>query len=166
MHIENGMVEHVHPVAELHAESWRTAYSGIMPGSFLNDSLLENRLALWRERLAVPTPGAGFFVARDDDGRLRGFCYFVPKPDGRILLDNLHVRPGLTGSGIGAALLRHGLAWAAREHPAGEVYLEVLSANTRAIAFYERHGAVRTDARTCFFPQGFELPEFEYAWRA
>lgn len=36
--------------------------------------------------------------------------------------------------------------------------LQVLRANTRAIAFYERHGALRTDERVCLFEQGFELP--------
>ncbi|MEU6710076.1 GNAT family N-acetyltransferase [Nonomuraea sp. NPDC046802] len=71
---------------------------------------------------------------------------------------------GSTGSGIGTQLLRRGLAWAVDEHPGREVYLEVLSANTRAIAFYERHGARCTDERTCRFQQGFELPGFEYAW--
>ncbi|AQZ71277.1 hypothetical protein BKM31_51595 [[Actinomadura] parvosata subsp. kistnae] len=60
--------------------------------------------------------------------------------------------------------MRRGLAWAADEHPGKEVYLEVLRANTRAIAFYERHGARRTDERMCRFPQGFELAELEYAW--
>ncbi|THA32883.1 GNAT family N-acetyltransferase [Streptomyces sp. A1547] len=49
-----------------------------------------------------------------------------------------------TGFGTGGRLLVHALAWAAEEHPARPVYLEVLRANTRAIAFYERHGALRT----------------------
>lgn len=164
MRMRNGDLEDVVPIVELHVDSWRSAYAGIMPGSFLNGPLTHDRLALWRERLASPVRGSGLIVAHDDDGKLLGFVYLLPAPDGRILLDNLHVRPGSTGSGVGTRLLRRGLAWAADEHPGREVYLEVLSANTRAIAFYERHGARRTDERMCRFQQGFELPEFEYAW--
>ncbi len=114
-------------------------------------------------RLWNPTPGAVLFVLEGAAG-IDGFTYLIPRPDGRILLDNLHARPGRTGSGIGSRLLARARAWAADEHPDRAVYLEVLRANTRAIAFYERHGALRTDERTCRFDQGFELPEFEYTW--
>jgi ribosomal protein S18 acetylase RimI-like enzyme len=164
MQIRTGVFDDLVPVVALHVDSWRSAYAGIMPGSFLNGPLAEDRLTLWRERLASPVPGSELLVAHDGDGGLLGFAYLLPAPGGRILLDNLHVRPGSTGSGVGTRLLRRGLAWAADEHPGREVYLEVLSANTRAVAFYERHGARRTDERVCRFPQGFELPEFEYAW--
>ncbi|RSM97181.1 GNAT family N-acetyltransferase [Nonomuraea sp. WAC 01424] len=164
MKIRNGRIDDIVPIVALHVSSWRTAYAGIMPDTFLNGPLNDDRLALWRERLASPVPGSGLFVAHDGDGELAGFVYLLPADGGRILLDNLHVRPGSTGSGVGTHLLRRGLAWVADEHPGREVYLEVLSANTRAIAFYERHGAHRTDERMCRFEQGFELPEFEYAW--
>lgn len=166
MRIGDGTIDDIPSIVDLHVDSWRSAYAGIMPGSFLNGPLDEDRLALWQERLASPVQGSGLFVAHDGDGELLGFVYLLPAPDGRILLDNLHVRPGSTGSGIGGRLLRRGLEWAADEHPDREVYLEVLSANTRAISFYERQGARRTDERMCRFEQGFELPECEYAWRA
>ncbi|WP_329090443.1 MULTISPECIES: GNAT family N-acetyltransferase [unclassified Streptosporangium] len=164
MQTRNGEIDDVVSIVALHVDSWRSAYAGIMPDSFLNGPLTDDQLALWQERLSSPVRGSGLIVSHDDDGELFGFVYLLPAPDGRILLDNLHVQPGSTGSGIGTQLLRRGLTWAANEHPGREIYLEVLSANTRAIAFYERHGARRTDERMCRFPQGFELPEFEYAW--
>ncbi|NGO77676.1 GNAT family N-acetyltransferase [Streptomyces sp. YC504] len=163
--IRTGARDDAEPIAALHAESWRTAYAGIMPDDFLNGPLDEDRLALWRGRLSGPEPGAALFVA-EEDGVITGFVYLLPRPDGRLLLDNLHARPGRTGTGIGSRLLRHAFAWAAAEHPARALYLEVLRANTRAVSFYERHGAVRTGARVCVFEQGFELPEFEYSWPA
>ncbi|MEU7021134.1 GNAT family N-acetyltransferase [Streptomyces sp. NPDC046203] len=193
MKIRTGTSNDAERVAALHTESWRTAYAGIMPDGFLRGPLLEDRLKLWRGRLDEPQPGAALFVvestgepagadgadgldggeglsggdgadAPDGAAGLDGFVYVLPRPDGRLLLDNLHARPGRTGSGIGGRLLRHVFAWAGREHPGRPVYLEVLSANTRAIAFYERHGALRTDERICVFEQGFELPELEYTW--
>ncbi|MFD9519100.1 GNAT family N-acetyltransferase [Streptomyces sp. NPDC059979] len=163
MEIRTGRRSDVAEVAALHAESWRKAYADIMPSSFLAGPLLENRLELWFGRLDEPHPGAALFVV-EEAADMVGFAYVIPQSDGRLLLDNLHARPGRTGSGIGGRLLEHALAWAADEHPGSSVYLEVLRANTRAIAFYERHGALRTDERVCRFEQGFELPELEYTW--
>ncbi|WP_412074715.1 N-acetyltransferase family protein [Streptomyces xanthophaeus] len=163
MEIRRGRRNDATEVAALHAESWRTAYAGIMPASFLGGPLLEDRLELWRGRLDEPLPGAALFVL-EAATEIDGFAYLIPQSDGRLLLDNLHARPSRTGSGIGGRLLAHALAWSADEHPDRPVYLEVLRANTRAIAFYERHGALRTDERVCRFEQGFELPELEYTW--
>ena len=163
MEIRTGVRGDAGGIAALHAESWRTAYAGIMPDAFLSGPLDDERLAVWRGRLDEPPHGAGLFVAVDGVDLL-GFAYLIPRPDGRLLLDNLHARPGRTGGGIGGGLLRHARAWAAAVHPGRTVYLEVLRANTRAVSFYERHGAVRTDERTCVFDQGFELPELEYSF--
>ncbi|MEV0292766.1 GNAT family N-acetyltransferase [Nocardia sp. NPDC050710] len=150
-------------IAALHTASWRSAYAGIMPDSFLNGPLSADRLALWQQRLADNPSAAGLFVA-ECGPELVGFVYLIPRPDGRILLDNLHALPGRTRSGVGTLLFRRALRWAATEYPGCAVYLEVLQENKPAIAFYERHGGRRTDARLGRFEQGFELPEFEYTW--
>jgi ribosomal protein S18 acetylase RimI-like enzyme len=152
-------------VAELHTASWRTAYADLFPAHYLNGPLLEERRAVWRGRLADPVPGAALFLAREAD-TLLGFVYLEPRPDGRVLIDNLHARPGETGRGIGGRLLANALAWSATAHPGKDVYLEVLQGNTRAVAFYERQGGRRTDSRICHFDEGFSLPEFEYSWPA
>ncbi len=41
----------------------------------------------------------------------------------------------------------------------------MLAPNTRAVAFYEREGGVRTDERECVFADGSTLPAYEYTWR-
>lgn len=155
-------------VAALHAESWRVAYAGIVPDAALGEGLLAERAELWGIRLTVdygePANTPRLLVAEGAEGRLLGFAYVVPQPDGRLLLDNLHVRPGRTGGGLGTALLAEARRWAAAEHPGAPFYLEVLRENERAVAFYERAGGVRTDERRAHFPGGFELPEYEYTW--
>ncbi|MCM6772300.1 GNAT family N-acetyltransferase [Nocardia sp. CDC159] len=163
MAIRPGTHRDAESVAALHTRSWRTAYVGIMPDEYLNGPLLEDRLALWRDRLAGDRSDGQLFVL-DGAAELLGFVYLLPRFDGRILLDNLHVRPDVKRGGIGGRLLRHGLAWAATTHPGRPVYLEVLRANTPAITFYERHGGRRTGERVAHFPQGFALPELEYTW--
>ncbi|PYC87943.1 GNAT family N-acetyltransferase [Streptomyces tateyamensis] len=155
-------------VAALHAESWRTAYAGIVPPAVLGDGLAAQRAELWELRLEAdygePAAQPVLLLAESGDGDLLGFGYLVPQPDGRVLLDNLHVRPGRTGAGLGGALLGALRAETARSHPGAPLYLEVLADNHRAIAFYERAGGHRTDSRTTHFPGAGELPEYEYTW--
>ncbi|MER8185706.1 GNAT family N-acetyltransferase [Kitasatospora sp. NPDC094015] len=152
-------------VAALHAQSWRTAYADLLPARVLGDGMAAERRELWQIRLEAdygePADTPTLLLAEDQDGSLLGFCYLVPEPDGRVLLDNLHVRPGDTGRGIGGRLLRAALAGC----PA-PVRLEVLRANTRAVAFYEREGGVRTAEGTAEFAGGVRLPEYEYSWPA
>lgn len=152
-------------VAELHTASWRAAYATLFPDHYLHGPLLAERREVWQARLAEPLPGSALFLAVAE-GELLGFVYLQPRPDGRILLDNLHVRPGGTGRGLGTRLLRRALDWSAGAHPGRDVYLEVLQGNTRAVAFYERHGGRRTASRVYQFEQGFELPGYEYTWPA
>jgi GNAT superfamily N-acetyltransferase len=76
----------------------------------------------------------------EQDGALAGILVL----DGDVV-DQLYVEPGLTGRGIGSALL----AVAKRERPQG-MQLWAFQTNTGARRFYERHGFVevrRTDGR-------------------
>ncbi|UGT43552.1 GNAT family N-acetyltransferase [Nocardia yamanashiensis] len=152
-------------VAVLHIQSWRTAYAGIMPQSFLDSLHPDIRRDVWRERLVTADPATALFVA-ESGGELLGFTYLARQSDGRVLLDNLHVRPDLKRGGIGGRLLRRALHWTATEFPGHPMYLEVLKDNHPAIAFYERHGGVRAVERIGHWPQGFDLAEFEYVWPA
>lgn len=163
MKIRSGSRTDVAAVAALHTASWRSAYAGIMPARYLDGPLYEERLGIWGRRLGAPTPGAALFLAEDESGVI-GFVYLMPCSDGRILLDNLHVRPSGKRLGTGSLLFRRALDWVRAEHPGRTLYLEVLEENTPAIAFYERRGGVRTDRRVAHFDQGFELIELEYAW--
>ncbi|MDV5143339.1 GNAT family N-acetyltransferase [Streptomyces sp. SBC-4] len=173
MKIRPGTAADATGIAALHTDSWRAAYSGIMPASYLDGPLLEEHALLWRTRLLDDGPVAGetagaahLLVAVDGAMHMSGFAYLVPQEDGRILLDNLHARPGLIGVGVGWHLLRRAFAWAAVEHPGRPVYLEVLKDNVRATAFYSRQGGRPTAERTERFPAGFELAEIEYTWTA
>jgi GNAT superfamily N-acetyltransferase len=76
----------------------------------------------------------------ENDGALAGLLVL----DGEFV-DQLYVDPGLTGRGVGSALL----AVAKRERPEG-LRLWTFQTNTGAQRFYERHGFVevrRTDGR-------------------
>ncbi|MFJ6382852.1 GNAT family N-acetyltransferase [Kitasatospora sp. NPDC092039] len=167
--IRHGGPQDAESVAELHALSWRTAYRGIVPEEALGDGMVAQRRELWRLRLDAdygePENTPELLVA-ERAGATVGFIYLVPQPDGAVLIDNLHVRPGLNGGGIGRELLTAARTRVAERHPGAGLFLEVLRDNTRAIAFYEREGAERVREQEGEFPGGFLLPEYVYAWPA
>ena len=59
-----------------------------------------------------------------------------------VELKQLYTAPGLTGSGLGTALMDWALA-AARDHGADEMQLSVWSGNEGAQRFYARYGFAR-----------------------
>jgi GNAT superfamily N-acetyltransferase len=91
----------------------------------------------------------------EDDGALAGILVLRGK-----FVDHLYVEPGLTGRGIGSALL----AVAKRERPRG-LALWAFETNTGARRFYERHGfgeVGRTDGRD----NEERAPDVLYAYRS
>ena len=76
----------------------------------------------------------------------------------RVWVDQLYVEPGMTGRGIGTALLR----LAKRERPQG-LKLWTFASNTGAQRFYERHGFVETD-RTDGSRNEERAPDILYVW--
>ncbi|GGX52738.1 GNAT family N-acetyltransferase [Streptomyces fructofermentans] len=163
MHLTIGTPADADAVAALHTASWRSAYAALMPSAYLDGPLSDDHLAKWRTRTADPSPDRILLLAREAGGLL-GFIHLAVAPDGRVHVDNLHVRPRRVGTGVGRALLRRGFAWAAAHRPGHDVFLEVLVGNDRAIAFYERAGGVRTAERAVRPAEGLELDELEYTW--
>ncbi|MFI6743780.1 hypothetical protein ACIBI9_63875 [Nonomuraea sp. NPDC050451] len=89
-----------------------------------------DRKALRAARLAAGGPttveNASHLLPAEQDDALQGFTYLIAQPGGRVLLDNLHVRPARKRSGIRA------FGWAAAHHPGKAVHLEVLRDNAPA----------------------------------
>ena len=99
--------------------------------------------------------GACELWVAEEDGVLVGILVL----DGDFV-DQLYVEPGLTGRGIGSALL----ALARRERPGG-LRLWTFQSNTAAQRFYERHGFAevrRTDGRD----NEERAPDVLYEYRA
>ena len=71
-----------------------------------------------------------------DDGVVKGFLYMVGSE-----IQKLYVEPILHSKGIGEKLLTFAL------NECGADHLWALELNTRAIAFYERHGVRLTEER-------------------
>lgn len=129
------------PIATVHAESWREAYRGIIPGRAL-EAMIARRSALWWRRAILS--GARVIVyefERDVVGYTSvgpSRARFLPYA-GEIF--ELYMRPTYQGLGFGARLF--GAAQAElRESGRSSFVVWALADNERALRFYNMMGGV------------------------
>ena len=156
-------------IASLHAKSWQATYKGILSSSYLEHSVLDDRYAIWSQRLSEPSESQTILVAQDNSREeVVGFICIETKmreEKKSILLDNLHVAEAFKGKGIGKKLILNALSHL-NELENQSLYLEVLAENKDAIRFYEKLGAKKVDAGIWSAPCGTQVNEFVYAWES
>src|SRR5258705_5384170 len=93
--------------ARLHAESWRSAYRGMLSDEYLDHRVHHERAALWQQRFSEQAEKPFFVILAETETELAGFACAFPDqhPTYGAYLDNLHVVPQRTGQGIGRRLL-------------------------------------------------------------
>ena len=153
-------------IAQLHAQSWRVAYKGILSEAYLNDALDQDRLADWQQRFTAPQSDQLVIVVEDEQGILRGFACAYARFDREVgtLVENLHTHPAHKNSGIGRLMLSHIAKWSLELYPDDLLHLWVVTENTPAIGFYRRMGA-RSDMSAIWdAPGGAQVPELRFTW--
>jgi GNAT superfamily N-acetyltransferase len=137
-------------IAALHAESWRSAYRGLIPDEDLGDGLDAERRQFWRNRFAAPAPHRRVVFLAIADDLVVGFACVLADgdPEHGPLLDNLHVKPGWRGQGVGARLMHEARAWSRTIAPDKPMHLWVLEGNTPARRFYRHQGGVEEERRS------------------
>jgi len=155
----------VEALARLHAESWRSAYRGILRDEYLDGDIFADRRMLWQSRLQGPTPGQFGLLALSDTVEV-GFAFAFPGAHARwgTLLDNLHVHPDQRGGGIGTKLLHAVTGHVMTHYPGEGLFLWVYELNIRTRAFYERLGAQKIERAEITAPDGGTVTELLYAW--
>lgn len=131
-----------HGIADVHIQSWRETYSGVIPERFMGADAREARQRMW-ESILSRDPLPGTLAVAERRGLVVGFAFAAPSdsPDATkgltpardLNLYSIYLLADEHGTGIGSALLDTAL----EDHPA---QLWVLRDNVRARAFYERHG--------------------------
>jgi ribosomal protein S18 acetylase RimI-like enzyme len=128
-------------VRALLVETWHATYDAIYGAAKVTEITDEwHSIASLKARLTKPV--SEFLVA--DDGKRIGGVAFAESVDGGklVVLKQLYVLPSLQGRGIGGMLLDEII----ESFPeARAIRLEVEEQNTRAVAFYEANGFVRSD---------------------
>ena len=153
-------------IAHLHAESWRSAYRGMLSDDYLDNRAHSERAAMWHSRFAERASKPFFAILAEAGGHLAAFACVFPHdhPTFGSFLDNLHVAPQSTGQGIGRQLLGEVARRLIAERTPGGLYLWVIEKNRRARQFYAKAGAVEVETVPTPMPDRAHLPEVRCYW--
>ena len=152
-------------IANLHAESWRATFGGAMSDEFLAGPIYDDRLRVWTQRFAAPRSDQ-FDLLAEESNELAGFaCAYGPDEMARgAFLDNLHVRSGYQGRGIGRELFARVVARGLERYPDSGLYLRALTQNTRALRIYQKLGAADVEGEPWLPPGGGSAPSRVCTW--
>jgi ribosomal protein S18 acetylase RimI-like enzyme len=166
MVIRDAVKSDVTAIAHLHAESWRSAYRGILAGDFLENHAHGDRLAVWQERFSAKAQKPMFVIVANTGRQLAGFACVFPDEDAVFgsFLDNLHVAPHLTGQGIGRRLLSEVAARLMASGSRVGLYLWVLEKNHGARRFYEKAGGIFAGSVLSSMPDGQRVATLRFHW--
>lgn len=156
----------------MHLESWRWAYRGLLPDSYLDRLRHDELAARWWRRLAVAEEESIHVIERFDrksgGGKVGGFVSYGPFRDdsswlgfaGEVFM--LYLEPELVGRGLGRRLMRRATADLSR-YGCHWCVVWVLARNTSARRFYEREGFRLDGARRWDPFEDRSVPVVRYA---
>ncbi len=152
-------------IAELHAESWRNAYRGILPDEYLDGPIINDRISVWQERLASSQPERQFILLAIEGDLLQGFaCVLLDEePEWGACLDNLHVLPHRKGQGLGRQLFARAAQWVSATEPTWLLHLWVFERNHDARRFYDSLGGAIVEHGNKHIA-GVDVPSVRYLW--
>jgi GNAT superfamily N-acetyltransferase len=158
-------IEDCEIVAGVHALSWGLAYRGILPDAYLDHEVNADRLTHWQRRLSAPSANDVGVLALQD-GHPVGFAFAIRDEHAHwgSLLDNLHVRSGERGRGIGRGLMRQLVAKLLSAGSTSGLHLWVYDANRSARRFYESLGGKIVHTEIANTPGGGQARAHVYAW--
>ena len=153
-------------IARLHAQSWRSAYRGMLSDAYLDEQVVADRLEFWAARFADVAPERRLVLRAVSEGELLGFvCVLLDtEPQWGARLDNLHVSPESKGTGIGYVLFNAAREWIADVAPGMAMHLWCVERNYGARRFYERQGGKIVETATRPVAQDLSVPELRYWW--
>ena len=154
-------------IGRIQVETWRAAYTGLMPDEAIASFDVAERQRLWREGLArTPRPGSATFVCEDADDVV-GFATVgasrdeAAEDEGELYA--IYVLPSSWGTGAGRALIERAEE-SLRSSGFRRALLWVLEGNERAERFYRAAGWERDGRKVDDF-QGATVTELRYRKR-
>jgi GNAT superfamily N-acetyltransferase len=153
-------------IARLHAESWRSAYRGILSDEYLDTRAHSERAVLWQTRFSEKAGKPFFVVLAEIGAQLAGFACVFPNEDPIFgsFVDNLHITPELKRKGIGRRLLAEVARRLIADQTPGGVYLWAIERNNNARQFYSSVGAVEVGCEEFATPDGGKVREVRCYW--
>lgn len=139
LRLRQATLDDVPRLKELGVLGWETTYHAFVSPENRAGYLAGPFWSLERLREIVCDPASLTLVAEEAGVHAGGFLTIEPVEDGVVELTRLYVDPSLRGSGIGATLIKAGLAWS-RDHGAQSMLVNVFADNHGGRRFYERAG--------------------------
>jgi GNAT superfamily N-acetyltransferase len=154
-------------IASLHTTSWRDAYRGILPASYLEGPIVDERVTHWQSLLSSPGANRRYVLLAEAEGTLIAFaCVLLDEePRWGACLDNLHVLPELRNQGLGRQLFSGAAQWVMSNEPGWPIHLWVFEANGEARRFYDALGGEVVEHRLKRALGGADIPSLRYVWR-
>ena len=142
MQIRQATLRDAKEIANVHVDSWRTTYRGIISDSYLNSLSYEQRIELWKRNVADEE---NYIVAAEnEDGEIVGFGTAGKRPENKEWntgdLTSIYLLEAYQGKGIGKLLLTELFRYFTKRGYE-KVFVEVLEEN-KTRHFYEYYGAV------------------------
>jgi GNAT superfamily N-acetyltransferase len=109
--IRPAAIQDARAIAEVHTESYNSAYRGIFPDSLLNGLSVEKRESSWRDLLAAHEPPSAItIVGCEAGGTVVGFASGGKERTGHLGCDGelyaIYLRPEAQRKGLGALIVR------------------------------------------------------------
>jgi GNAT superfamily N-acetyltransferase len=154
-------------IARVHVQSWREAYTGIVPARFLDALSVERRTMMWLEITTTRAEDSFVYVAEDATAGIVGFASGGAQRDSEIDYEGevfaLYLLQTHQKQGIGRRLL-HAVTERLRAEGYQSILIWVLSQNPSR-HFYEYMGGVYVTEKEIEIG-GVILPEVAYGWRS
>jgi GNAT superfamily N-acetyltransferase len=152
-------------IAALHTESWRDAYRRMLPTTYLEGPIVDDRTSVWQQRLASSHPERQLVLLALDGDALLGFvCVLLDEePQWGACLDNLHVVSHYKGQGLGRQLFAKAAQWVSTVEPRWPLHLWVFENNYGARRFYDCLGGAIIERQDKHIA-GAEVPSLRYLW--
>ena len=156
MEIRHAAQSDFQAIAAIHIESWKDAYSDVLPAEFLDRKINSVFLTHWNE---VEIQNEDIILVAEENsviGFIAVWCRPIP------FIDNLHVRPSKRSKRVGSALMK-AVARELINHGHKTAYLWVFESNQKAIQFYERLGGIQKEQsmKTVF---GYDVLSRKIEW--
>lgn len=151
-------------IAQVHVNTWQSAYSGMMPDVYLQSLSVDQRAQNWLKILESTAVGNRTLVA-EIGGVVVGFLGLGSSRDlgetniGEVYA--IYVDPKYQGQGIGSHLMNEGILFLKDQERSGAM-LWVLEQNIRTRTWYESRGWKSNGKSKIDMRTGFELVEYQY----
>jgi GNAT superfamily N-acetyltransferase len=155
-------------IGRIQVETWRAAYTGLMPDEAIAEFDVASRQRMWREGLArTPRPGSATFVV-EDTGEVVGFASVGASRDDDAELEAelyaIYLHPSRWDRGIGRALLQRAEE-SMRSSGFREAVLWLLEGNELGERFYRAAGWEHDGGSKLDEFQGASVTELRYRKR-